>query len=270
MENHGKNLILQTCADSFCSFQIALLFDGPAPTRHAKEKINQGKPKDKNTKEEKHLLGISGASPLFLKFCQKLGSIVPTRHLRHFSGGLDTSQYSADGNFAMAWVETESVVPLPGGRDKRKFIGKRMVLFHSIPLMPSGINTRKRHVGNDVVHIIFVEDDIESALHDEREVSISGEFCLVTIYVIPMLETNHMAKIILKTKKDLDENMLESLQHLVGSSIMPFAAAAFYVRQLAVRADLACRSILQDRLGIFSNWQERIRQIKDLERYTNP
>jgi hypothetical protein len=247
-----------------------LLFDGPASTRYAREKTNKGgKPKEKNnTKEEKHLLGISGASPLFLKFCQKLGSTVPTRHLRHFSGGLDTSQYAADGSFAMAWIDTESVMPMPGGpRDKRKFVGKQMVLFHSIPLMPSGINNRKRHVGNDVVHIIFVEDDIESALHDEREVSISGEFCLVTIYVIPMLETNNMAKIILKTKKDLDATMMESLQHLVGSSIMPFSAAAFYVRQLAVRADLACRSILQDRLGMFSNWQERIRQIKDLERY---
>jgi hypothetical protein len=36
---------------------------------------------------------------------------------------------------------------------------------------------------------------------------------------------------------------------------------------IAIRADLACHSALQDKLGLFSNWQKRMQQIRSLEKY---
>ncbi len=176
---------------------------------------------------------------------------------------MDTSDYASDGNFALSWIEELSVAEKAHG----KFIGKTMVLFHSVPLMPSGVNNRKRHVGNDVVHIVFCEDPSIHINGDEFGTQIiSGEFCFVTIFVVPLCD-NSMASVTLKLKEDLDDKLMDNLKHLVGSNLMPFEASPIYVRQLAMRADLACRSVLQDRLGLSSNWQERMQQIRNLKRY---
>ena len=216
---------------------------------------------DTDIKDDSWILNVKHASPLFSKFSQGLGKMASLKHLRIFSGGMDTSDYASDGKFALCWIEH------PSKLEGASLIGKTMVLFHSVPLMPSGVNNRKRHVGNDVVHIVFCEDaSITTHGNDFGTQIISGEFCFATIFVIPMRD-NSIVSVTLKLKEDLDEKLKENLTHLVGSAIMPFDASPIYVRQLAMRADLACRSVLQDRLGLFSNWQERILQIRSLKRY---
>jgi|AntRauTorckE5430_2_1112549.scaffolds.fasta_scaffold03169_1 hypothetical protein len=207
------------------------------------------------------ILNVKHSSPLFINFCSGLGTLTSLKNLRIFSGGMDTSDYASDGKFALCWIEMPSEV------EQSVFIGKSMVLFHSVPLMPPGINTRKRHVGNDFVHIVFCEESqLNTYGNDVGMQIISGEFCFVTILVVPMCE-NTLASITLILKEDLDARVKRNLSHITGKMVMPFSASSVYVRHIAIRADLACRSALQDRLGLFSNWQERMQQIRSLERY---
>ena len=219
--------------------------------------------RDSDSKVDLGLLSVENSSPLFSRFSSGLGSLTSLKHLRIFSGGMDTSDYASDGMFALCWIENLS----DAEKEKNHFIGKTMVLFHSVPLMPPGLNTRKRHVGNDMVHIVFCEDPSTNISEDDvGSQIISGEFCFVTIFVVPMCD-NSLVSVTVKVKEDLDEKLKDNLQHLIGSSLMPFDASPGYVRQLAIRADLACRSVLQDRLVLFSNWQERMKQIRNLRRY---
>jgi len=231
------------------------MFAGPASDKRSTP--------DFDVKEDHWILNVKDATPLFSNFCSGLGTLASLKHLRIFSGGMDTSDYASDGKFALCWIRNPS-------ERCTNFIGKSMVLFHSVPLMPPGVNNRKRHVGNDVVHIVFCEDSLVNTHENDFGMQIiSGEYCFVTIFVVPMCG-NTIAKVILKLREDLDEKLKNNLTNLVGSSLMPFDASPIYVRQLAIRADLACRSVIQDRLGLVSNWQERLQQIRSLERYAEP
>lgn len=241
--------------------KIALLFTGPTFTeKNSSVRSNETRSTEMDMKDDNWILNVQNASPLFFQFCNGLGTLASLKHLRIFSGGMDTSDYASDGKFALCWIERNS------DRATSSFIGKTMVLFHAVPLMPPGVNTRKRHVGNDFVHIVFCEESPIENGDDFGIQIISGEFCFVTILVIPICG-NSMVTVTLKLKEDLDKNVKSNLTHLQGSIVMPFNACAVYVRQLAIRADLACRAALQDRLGLFSNWQERMQQIRSLQRY---
>lgn len=242
--------------------KIALLFTGPSSVeRQSSVRSNETRSTEMDMKDDNWILNVQHASPLFFKFCNGLGTLASLKHLRIFSGGMDTSDYASDGKFALCWIEKTN------DELTSSFIGKTMVLFHAVPLMPPGVNTRKRHVGNDFVHIVFCEESpIETYGEDFGIQIISGEFCFVTILVIPICD-NCMVTVTLKLKEDLEKNVKANLTYLQGSVVMPFDASATYVRQLAIRADLACRAALQDRLGLFSNWQERMQQIRSLQRY---
>lgn len=204
------------------------------------------------------ILNVTSVTPLFSKFSSGLGSFTSTTHLRIYSGGIDTSSYGADGSFALVWLSGEQ------NREGSPYIGETMVLFHSVPLMPPGVNNRKRHVGNDVVHVIFCENSNSDEY--TRNNIISGEFCFVTIFVTP-ISSNNFARVTLKIREDLPEDIKGSLDYLSSCVIVPFEASAAYTRELAIRADIACRSLIQDRLGLVSNWQERLQQINNLDRY---
>ena len=226
--------------------------------------------------DESILLRATQGSPEFVRFSRGLGDMVMTRHLKYFSGGLDTSKYAADGTFALAWV---------GDSDEcRGYDGsvtaKTMVLFHSVPLMPPGTNNRKRHVGNDVVHIIFAEKDDEAVdgfgrvgnnvdYEDEEDEkgNLGGEFGFIRIIVSPTANT-HLTRVTVKAREDLDLETSTAVSHLLGTCIFPKEMAPKCVRQLAIRCDIACRSTkaMQDRLGPVSNYEERLHQIKRLSR----
>jgi hypothetical protein len=209
------------------------------------------------------ILSVTNVTPIFSKFSAGLGSFTSTTHLRIYSGGMDTSNYASDGNFALSWLSGEQL----GANSP--CIGETMVLFHSVPHMPPGVNNRKRHVGNDIVHIIFYDNSSCSPTASQCDYNniISGEFCFVTIFVVPVC-ANQSAKVTLKIRDDLSEEIKKSLDYLSSSVIIPFDASPTYTRELAIRADVACRSLIQDRLGLVSNWQERLQQIKNLDRYT--
>ncbi|GFH55637.1 hypothetical protein CTEN210_12113 [Chaetoceros tenuissimus] len=230
------------------TYKIALMYLGPRTT---------------NDSGDLPILGAKYSSPRFNAFCNGLGTLASLKHLKIFSGGLDTSDYASDGEFALCWIEK------PSANENRHFIAKTMILFHSVPLMPQGVNTRKRHVGNDFVHILFCEEDQETNGEEKTVQWISGEFCFVTILVRPHCHCPNTVKVTMRLKDGLDDTVKENLASLCHEMILPFDSAALIVRQLAVRADIACRSALQDRIGLFSNWQERLQQIRGLKRYSD-
>jgi len=224
--------------------------------------------------DEERLLGVASGSLQFWKFAQGLGELVRAQDLSYFSSGIDTSSRCEDGEFTLVWLN---------GQEFKKDIPCQtdtMVLFHSIPLMPHGekslmVRNRKRHVGNDYVHIIFLERNASllrrtrcSMLGGQVHTNaISGEFGLVTIFVDTLPATPKFSRVMVTTKRGLPQRDVDKLSILRGSSIVPKDIAARMVRQIAIRADVLCRSLMEDKTGLASNWEERLLQIRNMKRH---
>lgn len=232
----------------FQTHKIGLLFAGLSKKEKAGDEVN--------------ILNVKHGSVGFIEFTKELGSLVLNRHLKYFSGGLDTSPYASDGEFILIHGINEV-------KDHRSSSGETMMVFHCVPFMPEGLNNRKRHVGNDYVQLIYVEDSSDCNVCDEagEGTLISGEFGFVTILIVPIKGMNSF-KVNLRIRTGLDCLTNNTLSHLCGSVVTyGGSATAKYVRQLAARADLACRSVQEDRIGLFSNWEERLTQIREMKRY---
>lgn len=224
--------------------------------------------------DEERLLGVASGSLQFWKFAQGLGELVRAQDLSYFSSGIDTSSRCEDGEFTLVWLN---------GQEFKKdipFQTDTIVLFHSIPLMPHGekslmVRNRKRHVGNDYVHIIFLERNASllrrtrcSMLGGQVHTNaISGEFGLVTIFVDTLPATPKFSRVTVTTKRGLPQRDVDKLSILRGSSIVPKDIAPRMVRQIAIRADVLCRSLMEDKTGLASNWEERLLQIRNMKRH---
>ena len=236
---------------SLNTHKIALIFATYAAPDEA--------PNFSNSLESTALSGSSG-SPQFLKFAEGLGKLVLTRHLKYFSGGLDSSGFDSDGKFALIFL------------DNCDRPARNMVVFHSVPLMPEGANNRKKHVGNDNVHIVFVDPsfELDRLLHGHEEfgkqesITVSGEFGFVIIFVVPL--SAELTEVRVCLRDGLCENSKSRLSHFVGEHLLSSSAAPGFVRQIAIRADIVCRSITEEQFGP-PNWEERQRQISAMKRY---
>ena len=76
-----------------------------------------------------------------------------------------------------------------------------------------------------------------------------------------------MVKISVKLKTGLKESIVRSLDHLVGSWLISRRVGAHFVRNLAMQADLICQSLLEDKLGLVLNIEDRSGRIKDMDRH---
>ena len=131
--------------------------------------------------------------------------------------------------------------------------------------MPNKITNRKRHVGNDIVHIVYgLETDTLDV--DHEHLAISGQFGFVTIYVIPFV-CIEMVKITIHLKSDLDKSICSALSHLVGSRVVSRKISADVVRNLAQEADLICLSMIEEKLGLVLNIEERALKMEDMNRH---
>lgn len=215
-----------------------------------------------NLESESLLLSMKHCSPAFIRFADGLGNLVATKHLRYFSAGLDVSHYESDGLFTRVWVGNEGS-SLPAT--------KSIVVYHAVYLMPEGINNRKRHVGNDNVLILFVEKDspvavdVDLSEEESDESVVSGHFGFVTIYV-SMLPQPDLARVTVRIRRGLPDALRMELLNFAGNDIIAMHDAPAYVRGLAIRADLACRSVL-DNLAPASNCYERYRMLWEMNRY---
>jgi len=202
-------------------------------------------------------------SPDFWQFAKELGDFVPIRHLKYFSGGLDTSASRSDGVYAIVWFGNQ------GGSDELNYPTHvdSMVIFHTVTLMPNKETNRKRHVGNDVVHIVYgYEPTLSDEAKENEGSSISGHFGFITIYVVPLVHVD-MVKVSVKLKSGLKENIIRSLDHLVGSWLISRRVGAHFVRNLAMQADLICQSLLEDKLGLVLNIEDRSGRIYEMDRH---
>lgn len=231
-----------------------------------------------NETDEDRLLSAANASPQFWEFAKGLGSMVRNQDLTYFSSGLDTSERCEDGEFALVWVANDKANSEVKTEDVA--LVDTMVLFHVIPLMPSPednlLRNRKRHVGNDYVHVIYTERDASlmrrtaGSMWDGNVYTnsiIGGEFGLVTIFVDNLPASPMFSRVTVQTKQSLQGNDTEKLSVLRGSYIIPQDLTANAVRQIAIRADILCRSMMEDKTGLASNWEERLHLIRNMKRY---
>jgi hypothetical protein len=189
--------------------------------------------------------------------------MVMTRHLRYYSGGLDTSEDS-DGKFTFIYLDSVD------GNDP----ATTMVVYHCVALMPENINNRKRHVGNDNIHIVFVEKGsrLHGLIHGEgldcetlSSSLVSGQFGFLTIFVLAMPDEG-LLRVSVRLRKGLPGDSAVFLRQYVGDAMISRSAAPDYVRDIAIRADITCKSILEEHFGA-PNWTERKRHISSMKRY---
>ena len=184
------------------------------------------------------LLSTKHCSPAFHKFASGLGRLVPTSSLLGFSGGLDTSAHETDGQFALAWTNAEN---------KKSLVGSTSVIFHLVSLMPGGkqgnIMNRKRHVGNDFVVISFADSGSEVIVqHDLRGGDlIGGAFGLVVIFVTIHVPGTYRVNVRVRNNSP-DRNLNEFLASFVNDYSVLEEDGPTFVRNLVIRADLACRA----------------------------
>jgi hypothetical protein len=237
----------------FQTYRVGLLYGGPFSTK-------------KNTRCTDYnggdnFLTSTQASTDFWEFAKELGELVPVRHCRYFSGGLDTSEGLSDGMFAFVWFGCQ------GGSSEYNdpMLVDSMVFFHTVTLMPDRLTNRKRHVGNDVVHIVYGLD-IDTLDVDHERLAISGHFGLITIYVISLVHVP-LYKVSVHLKAGLDEHICSALDHLVGSWLISKTVGAHFVRNLAMQSDIICQAIIEDKLGLVLNTEDRDGRIRDTERH---
>ncbi|TMW68695.1 hypothetical protein Poli38472_006163 [Pythium oligandrum] len=207
-------------------------------------------------KQEADILGNYGGSLRYLKFLRELGTFTRLKGLDGYAGGLDTANDS-DGKYAVLYRSP-----------------CLQIIFHVATMMVSnedldqpqqdepvwGVPTfmkKKRHVGNDFVHIIFKECDEE---YDVQ--TLSGQFNDVHIIVQPINDREYRTQVRSKTG-------IPPFGPLSGTQIIPAAILADALRLTCLNANLACQSFHQDLIGFTMNCEERLKQIKQLgARYT--
>jgi len=256
--NFNRALSILDRVTPFQTHRIALFYGGSFSTkknaRNAKSNSNTNNDGDK-------FLMATQASTDFWQFAKELGDLVPVRHCKYFSGGLDTSESLSDGSFAFVWFGCQR----GSYQLNDPILVDSMVVFHTVTLMPDRLTNRKRHVGNDVVHIVYGLD-IDTLDVDHERMAISGHFGFVTIYVIPLVHVP-LFKVSVHLKAGLDKSICSALDHLVGSWLISRRVGAHFVRNLAMQADVICQSMLEDKLGLVLNTEDRNGRIRDTERH---
>ncbi|ETV97152.1 hypothetical protein, variant [Aphanomyces invadans] len=201
-----------------------------------------------NQATERDLLDVVGGSQRYLSFLRGLGDMVPLHHLVGYNGGLDVSASQSDGKFGLVYRDAIT-----------------HVMFHVATFMETDESAearrhgKKRHIGNDYVHIEYLDYDQH---HDENDVipSLSGQFSDVRIFVQPLDGDLFRTRVECKHPTD---NM-PPFGPLHGVQIVPSYMVATAVRLTAIHANLACRVVHQDRFELVLNIEDRLKQISQI------
>ena len=241
----------------FQTHRIALFYGGPFST--TKNSASKKSETNTNSSDGDKFLMSTQASTDFFEFARDLGDLVPVRHLKYFSGGLDTSE--SDGAFTFVSFGCQ------GGSFELNdpILVDSMCVFHTVTLMPDRLTNRKRHVGNDVVHIVYGLD-VDTLDVDHERMAVSGHFGFITIYVIPLVHVP-LFKVSVHLKAGLASSICSALDHLVGSWLISRKIGGHFVRNLAMQADVICQSMIEDKLGLVLNTEDRAGRIRDTERH---
>ncbi|XP_065212023.1 tuberin [Planococcus citri] len=198
---------------------------------------------------EKEILSNTNGSVRYVQFLSKLGTLVRLADVNSqniFLGGLE--QNGNDGKYAYIWKDDIM-----------------QVIFHVATLMPNkendvNCNNKKKHIGNDLVSIVYNESGEEYNLN-----TVKCQYNFASIIIEPLdHDTNQLT---VKAKDDL----LEIIGN-VDTKIVSDTNVSLLARQLALHINLASlvlSSMNKDRNcgGIYaSNWLERLRKIKQIRK----
>ena len=120
--NFTRALNILDRSTPFQTHRVSLLYGGPLSQKA------QLKPSNSKITDGDQFLMTTQASTDFWEFAKELGDLVPVRHLRYFSGGLDTSESSSDGSFAFVWFGCNG----RSNGDNVASIVDSMVMFHTV------------------------------------------------------------------------------------------------------------------------------------------
>jgi hypothetical protein len=217
-------------------------------------------------KSEDDVLAGNHSSPTFDRFIRALGSIEPIAGLE-FCGGLDKSALAKDGVDALVNETDESIT-----------------LFHVPTLMPQAVDEdvkevvlrRKRHVGNDAVHVIYIdENQCENAgspfkwhmdSEDTSSVSLlSGSYGMVELVITPSRSVvvsadeprlPELYRVDVRVKKNMP-----LLQWLRTTQLLSFDKVVSFVQHMSCLASFSCDSFMRDQLDAMSTSTMLNRQI---------
>eukprot|EP00026_Physarum_polycephalum_P000240 Phypoly_transcript_00240.p1 GENE.Phypoly_transcript_00240~~Phypoly_transcript_00240.p1 ORF type:complete len:1865 (+),score=291.42 Phypoly_transcript_00240:55-5649(+) len=189
---------------------------------------------DKGQTTQKEILANSTGSAEYTAFLQALGWEVELATHKGFMGGLDASNgpvtvYSASSTYEVA--------------------------YHVITLMPTIANDdtqlhKKRHIGNDNVHIVWSENPVDS--YDSN--TILSQFNDAHVIIYPQPNGLFQVQIYKKTKVQFFGPLANGM--LVSKKILPFL-----VRQTAINANKRVRERTAGYNKPYSVRQTRIQEI---------
>ncbi|KAL0489675.1 hypothetical protein AKO1_009120 [Acrasis kona] len=171
---------------------------------------------------ERKLMRNETASDAYHEFVQALGWDVDLSTHEGFMGGLDPSLTTGRTAPYYANATTE-------------------VIFHVVTKMPNKENDnqqihKKRHVGNDNVHIVWSEHD-----RDYRPWTITSQFNFVHIVIYPLQYPLFRIQIHTKKNKDTNTQTMSPFGPLQDGMIVDKESLAPLVRMTAINANKAVR-----------------------------
>lgn len=138
---------------------------------------------DRHQQTELEILGNTCGSASYCKFLQKLGTVLKLSNFEGYSGGLDTTNCD-DGEYCISW-EDDCVLSI--------FHVATMMKAVEHTSMGQSILSKKRHIGNDHVHIIFNESGFPY-----RPDTIVSQFNYVHIIIEPLRTRNFRVTVLTK------------------------------------------------------------------------
>ncbi|CAI5739258.1 unnamed protein product [Hyaloperonospora brassicae] len=204
--------------------------------------------RDGKKPSESTILGTAGGSLRYLRFLRRLGTFTKLEGFPGYTGGLDTMNNS-DGKFGLVYQDACA-----------------QIMFHVATMMvpqsyrrdsnPAAENfasmQKKRHIGNDFVHVVFKECDED---YDLR--TISGQFNDVHIVIQPLNDHEYRTQVHVKQG-------IAPFGPLYGRQVVSSSIISECVRLTCMNANLACQVFHQDLIGFALNCEERLKQIKQL------
>ncbi|XP_070391130.1 tuberin isoform X3 [Dermacentor albipictus] len=194
--------------------------------------------------QEQCILSNTHGSVRYTALLRGLGSLVRLSELdprRTYLGGLACT--GEDGTYCLCWQDDVT-----------------QVVFHVATLMPNVENDRhrgnkKRHIGNDYVHIVYNESSEPYNL-----ATIRGDCHCVCVVVEPLKLGHNLVSLVGKP------DVLELLRPPPEPQLVPDSSLAVYVRQTAIHANVACTNFHRSKAGssYVNNWHERLQHLERL------
>ncbi|ORX54367.1 hypothetical protein DM01DRAFT_1335515 [Hesseltinella vesiculosa] len=217
----------------------------------------------KGQTEETAILANEHGSPDYVKFLHGLGTLERLRGRQGNTGGLDRSQ-DVDGAYAYFWKDdvTEMV-------------------FHTATMMPTRLDRdprcsgKKRHIGNDFVTIVYVDDLATPFRFD----TLPGQFNFINIIIRPYSKGNSSAKPLINPWLQENSFFLVTLQKrpdmpadigpLGEGKLISAQSLPGFIRQVSLHANIFAQIFHHFGAGgkqeYVSHWRERLRHIRRIK-----